>query len=207
VPDELTAVHIYAHAGGSIPVTSIEILSPTNKINPANYLYMRNQTIQAGIHLVELDYLHRHRGLFRQVLADYSRQQPNAYPYTIGITLAQPSEASKFGITRFYGVHVDEPLPLLRIPLLLGEFFYLELDPIYQETHDMDRRVRQLDYSEVPTEFERYSLVDQQRILARMEALRLEEIPSRGASRCALLLGVRGTSKRRSRLRARLGSC
>jgi hypothetical protein len=161
---ELPAVGIYRQvpAAKHQLVTRLELLSPSNKKQGRDYLRMRQRTILSQIHLIELDYLHTLAPIFAGFLPAYPH--PEAYPYLILI-----SQASR---TRFYGLALEEALPTLPVPLLGEEVCSLDLQAVYNQTYADDRYAReQLDYSQEPAQFDRYSPADQARIRAKMATL------------------------------------
>jgi hypothetical protein len=161
---ELPAVGIYRHEGAAKQqlVTRLELLSPSNKKQGRDYLRMRQRTILSQVHLVELDYLHTLAPIFAGFLPAYPHTE--AYPYLILISQA--------GRTRFYGLALEDPLPTLPIPLLGEEACPLDLQAVYNQTYADDRYAReQLDYSQEPAQFDRYSPADQARIRAVMQTL------------------------------------
>ncbi|MCB9436166.1 MAG: DUF4058 family protein [Anaerolineales bacterium] len=169
--DELTAVVIYAD---DQPVTRLELLSPSNKTSDRNhYLAMRRKTLNAGLRLVEIDYLHETPNLYTPLLPDYSRHEPDAYPYSIVIADPSPTPASPSGITRFYCLQVDEGLPTLAIPLMGTDAVGVDFGAVYQTTFEDDRRPSLLlDYSEPPVNFDTYAPIDQARIHEVMARVR-----------------------------------
>lgn len=164
-PDEegLGAVVIYQSP--HIPVTRIELLSPTNKTTERNhYLAMRQKTLAAGVNLVELDYLHETPTIYRKALRDYTRQEEGSFPYCI--VISDPER------TRFYCFHVDEPMPVLELPLLEADAVLLDFGAVYNTTFEDDRRTRMLiDYAELPPNIASYTPEDQKRIRKRIATL------------------------------------
>jgi hypothetical protein len=167
--DYLSAILIYKFPDEA--VTRLELLSPTNKTtHRKHYLMTRRHTLNTGLKLVELDYLHETPQLFHTVLPDYSRHQPNAFAYSITVTDPTPTAEYETGIVRYYCFHVDDPFPAVPIPLLGQESILLDFKAVYDFTCAGDRRVAmKLDYAEPPINFEAYSEGDKARILAVME--------------------------------------
>jgi hypothetical protein len=177
--DYLTAIHIYHTSAKQADqlVTSIEILSPTNKVAPEPYLEMRAKTLYNGVRMVEVDYLHETPNLFRHIVPDYSKQEEGAYPYAIVITDPTPIPDKPSGVTRFYAFHVEDTIPVLPIPLLDGESVTLNFGEVYNQAYANDRRAHlKIDYAEEPIHLDRYTPADQQRIRERMEAIR-QQVP------------------------------
>ena len=63
------------------PITRIELLSPANKFggsHAAIYLMNRQRTLEAGINMVELDYLHETRSPI-QAIPDYTKRESESF--------------------------------------------------------------------------------------------------------------------------------
>jgi hypothetical protein len=173
--DALSALAIYQMSGEEVHlVTRIEVLSPTNKRKPADYLPMRVRTLRSGVNMVEIDYRHQTPNIYRAILPDYAAGDNGSYPYCIAITLAHDELAT----TRFYCFHVDEPIPELPIPLAGEEEVRVDFDAVYQRTFANDRRAHHLlDYSQPPRNPDSYLPLDRARIEAVMARLRAEAEP------------------------------
>jgi len=161
----LNAVRIYQHdsdSDNSHLVTHIELLSPTNKRQPAVYYAMRYQLLSLGIHLVDIDYLHQQPTLYIDALPTYPQ---DGYPYVIAVNQADTKQ------TDFYCFHVDSSIPDIPIPLT-KQSVTLDFDAIYQAHFKRERRAHViLDYTVLPKHFESYATNDQFRIRAVMERL------------------------------------
>ena len=102
------------------PVTRIELLSPSNKLLSSNshfYVTRRNETIVGGINLVEIDYLHQTSSPIRR-LPSYPKREIDSYPYMI--LIINPHPTLNEGSTQIFGFRVDDPIPVVDIPLLGG---------------------------------------------------------------------------------------
>lgn len=172
-PEHVIGVAIY-QADDDSPlgklVTRIELLSPANKPPGSHYrqyLAKRDETLVAGINLVEIDYLHERRSPLA-FLPDYSQHEPKSYPYVILVNVPYPSLAE--GSTRIYGFRVDEPIPAIEIPLAQGESVTLDLGAVYNHTFssNLSYGLRLVDYERLPENFETYDMEDQQRIRSHM---------------------------------------
>lgn len=157
------------------PVAWVELLSPSNKPGGQDWLAYREKRqniISAGIVFVEIDYLHETAPTFTR-FADYRPRQAetdvDAQPYRITVIDPRPDLESGAGWVRQFAV--DEPLPVLDIPLngddVLSFDFMLPYNKTFEEMFYGD----QVDYSQLPLNFDRYRLDDQIRILARMLAV------------------------------------
>jgi hypothetical protein len=176
-PDEaLTGVVIYKITSTRrIPVTRLELLSPGNKPGGAHfeqYWHKRRESLRSEVNLVEVDYLHQFPPVVRH-LPSYAHGDENAYPFMI--IVSHPHPAYETGKARFFGSHVDVPLPGIQLPLLLEDTMPFDLNSIYDRTCVSNRIFRDaIDYSQLPLAFDRYSPADQERIRARMAAIAAE---------------------------------
>lgn len=148
------------------PVTRIELLSPANKPPGSHYpqyLTGREETLLGGVNLVELDYLHERRSHLN-VLPDYPHRETHSYPYTILVSSPYPTLGD--GKTEIYGFRVDDPLPVIRIPLDEGDAISFDLGEVYHHTFVQNALygLRIVDYANMPENFASYDPVDQARI-------------------------------------------
>jgi hypothetical protein len=159
------------------PVAWIELLSPSNK--PAgqdwrDYRYKRETLLQGGIVFVELDYLHEQSPTL-DIVPDYrTRGQTHppaegAHPYHIAVINPRPEFWE--GQARVRQFDVDEPIPTVNIPLSEGEAFDFDFGAAYRKTFEEMLYGNDVDYRQLPLNFERYSPTDQARIVARMLAV------------------------------------
>jgi hypothetical protein len=154
------------------PITWIELLSPTNK--PPNtgyrqYREKRNATIQSGIALIEIDYLHETRSPIQRP-PSYPHHEAGAFPYAIVVTNPRPSLEA--GFMQVYGFRVDDPIPTISIPLSSEDALTLDMNAVYQRTFSSLASFSQrVDYEQLPVNFTSYDDQDQQRIKSRMEAV------------------------------------
>lgn len=165
-----TAVMIYRREGGilGVPVTRIELLSPTNKRGKGRKIYAekRELALRDGLPLIELDYLHETPPPIRGI-PNYRRGDASAHPYWIVISDPRPSLAA--GTTAFYGFNVDEIIPTLNIPLLDDEHFALDFNVVYHQTFEsLPAYSQRVDYERLPEKFDTYSAVDQTAVRERM---------------------------------------
>lgn len=158
------------------PVVWIELLSPSNK--PANkpdgqdatlYRAKREALLQAGLIFIELDYLHQQSPTFN-TLADYTDvTQPDAYPYRIVVLEPRPDMIS--GMSWLYQWHVNEPIPVVTIPLLHQQTLDFDFGVPYAKTFSEMRYGKRIDYAHMPVNFDAYRPIDQQHIVNRMIAI------------------------------------
>jgi hypothetical protein len=102
---QLATVEIHDAANNHL-VTSIEIISPVNKREPGltQYRQKRGRLYQAGVHLVELDFL-------RRGVRPLAPPRGQAADYLIGLTRARS------GRTDLWLMTVRDSLPLIPVPL------------------------------------------------------------------------------------------
>ncbi|MDX1990872.1 MAG: DUF4058 family protein [bacterium] len=150
----------------SLPVTHIELLSPTNKPpgeGAVEYSAKRELVLRSGLPMVEIDYMHQTRSPITR-MPNYSRGQAGAYPYTITVT--DPRPTLQQGQARIYGFQVDDPIPVIDPPLKGEETLIFDFGAVYQRTFSsLATFYMQVDYEQLPAAFERYQPFDQQRIL------------------------------------------
>lgn len=171
--DYLSGVMIYRVVEGEVPgkpVTRVELLSPGNKPGGGHYrtyLGKRHETLQTGLCMVEIDYLHETPPISHLVPA---YPASGAYPYIIIVDDLRPSIAD--GMTRFYGVGVDQVLPRISVPLADDDTVLVDFGTVYQQTFESRRLFKMVvDYTQEPVNMDRYSEKDQQFIRARMREI------------------------------------
>jgi hypothetical protein len=171
--ETLSSVVIYHTAQQAVfgkPITRIELLSPANKNahqHKLSYLVKRDQTLQSGLGLVEIDFLHLMSPLVAGV-PDYTKKQAESFPYYIFVSHPYPDiYAGKLDV---YGCHVNEVLPKISVPLAQGDHIIFDVEAVYQHTLGMSRFFQMaVDYMQVPTQFESYSPQDQATIQRIMQ--------------------------------------
>ncbi len=176
VDDELylTGLMIYRflESADLIPVTRIEILSPTNK-PPGDgfiqYFEKRDATLAQEMPLIEIDLLHESRPVPRGV-PSYPDRHPKSYPYSIYMNDTRPGLQD--GTTWVYGFRVNELFPILPIPLSGKEHILFDFLEPYNTTYARLQLLRhRVDFQQVPLAFEAYSPADQERIRLVMESM------------------------------------
>jgi hypothetical protein len=139
---------IYVQAKARLAVTSIELLSPSNKeagsVGQARYLEKRASALHGGLHWVEIDLL---RGGQRPPLA-VTLPQPADY-------LAYIAQATATGWKHVaYAWSLRDPLPAqpypLPIPLLGNDLAYLDLAACFREAYDRIAADDEADYTGSP---------------------------------------------------------
>lgn len=152
-------------------VTHIELLSPANKIgtNRRAYLQKRREALQAGLNLVEIDYLHQTEPIARNI-PSYPQRDPEATAYTI--LVSQPHPTFEEGPAITYGFGVDIPIPVIEIPLAQEQAIQVDFGAPYHQTFNgLLAFSAFVDYAELPLNFDTYSPADQERIRQRMNAV------------------------------------
>jgi hypothetical protein len=151
-------------------VTWIELLSPTNKPPGEGYIQYREKrtsTLHSGIVLVEIDYLHQTRSPIKGVNS-YPDRENDSFAYSVVVTNPQPDLQT--GKMETYGLHVDQNLPLVEIPLSKDNKLTFDFGKAYNETYEsLQAFSYRVDYEQLPIKFDTYNGADQKRILAVME--------------------------------------
>ena len=176
-PENVSGIVIYKalpdSTGLGEPITRIELLSPANKPPGSHYrqyLAKRDETLYAGINLVEIDYLHERRSPIG-IIPDYASHALNAHPYMV--VISQPYPTLEEGTAKIHGFNVDEKIPTVHIPLDAGNHITLDLNDVYQQTYKTNLAfgLRFVDYHVLPENFESYAPQDQNAIKAVMARL------------------------------------
>ncbi|MFN8490329.1 MAG: DUF4058 family protein [Caldilineaceae bacterium] len=179
---EFRAIAIYEANPGEErgqPVAWIELLSPSNKPGgryARDYRLKRQKLLDSAIVFVEIDYLHESPPTFERIpnyrvkKRDRQANNPKAHPYRILVIDPRPMVHEG----KLYGYHfdVDQPLPIVTIPLNDKDKLEFDFGISYHRT------VREelfgfefVDYAQIPLNFDLYSKEDQARITARMLAV------------------------------------
>lgn len=151
--------------GRGEPVAWLELLSPSNKGTghaAVAYRVKREMLIKSGLVFIELDYLHETPPTFDRLLdyTDPETHEQGAMPYRI--VILDPRPDVKTGPAVVHEFAVDDPLPVLDIPLLDDD------DKTFTE---MGYGLERVDYAELPAHFDRYSPRDRARIYNRLVAV------------------------------------
>ena len=122
-------------------VTAIEILSPTNKRGEGRqeYLAKRRRLPLSSAHLIELDLLREGQRL--------PMQQPlPAAPYFVLL-----SRAERRPVLDIWPIPLDQPLPIIPVPLLPGDDdLLLDLQATFAATYDLLGYDLMIDYRQPP---------------------------------------------------------
>ncbi len=144
-------------------ITRIELLSPANKYGGsgyAAYIQGRRDTLQAGVNLVEIDYLHEKRSPLKN-LPDYPADA-QATPYYIAVSI--PQENWQQGAAKIYGFHTAEAVRTVPVPLTDNTTLDFDFNRAYQHTLTAGRWYKFVDYTAEPVRFQTYSVADRERI-------------------------------------------
>lgn len=154
------------------PITRIELLSPSNKFGDgyAQYREKRIATLRSEMILVEMDYLHETPPVVKGV-PSYADRESGAYPYNI--TISDPTPSFDEGTAKTYAFGIDEPIPMLDIPLLKSDSVTVDFNVVYNRTFgSLGAYSQRVDYEALPHNFESYAENDQKKIKQRMELVR-----------------------------------
>jgi hypothetical protein len=160
------------------PFGWVELLTPTNKPggrDAESYRKKRRNLLERGLLLIEIDYLHESSPAFHGI-PDYrtgsTRRQAEIGSHAYRIVVVDPRPQFDQGKVQVYQFDVDAPLPTVTIPLQDHDKIDFNFGIPYHEAVQMELfTVEFVDYSRLPQHFERYSLADQQCIVARMLAV------------------------------------
>ncbi len=151
-------------------VAWLELLSPANKPGGRHadaYRDKRTALLQAGLVFIELDYLHQQAPT---VATPIYPQQADSSPYRIVVIDPRPNWLD--GTARIFPIGVDDQLPTLDIPLNAGDVLAFDFDAPYQQTYESLFFGDEVDYAELPANWDSYSPADQARILSRLLHIR-----------------------------------
>jgi hypothetical protein len=134
------------HAGKRL-VTSLEILSRTNKTSGSQgrrlYVQKQQETLAARANLVEIDLL---RGGVHTTLVPYHRARAKAGEFDYHVCVHAFDRADLFYV---YPIQLREPLPAIAIPLLPNDPpVAIELSPLLARCYDSGRYATHVRYRE-----------------------------------------------------------
>jgi Protein of unknown function (DUF4058) len=140
-PFRETFVEIYLNEPERRLITSIEVLSPSNKRNGSSgrelYLRKRQGILLNSSNLVEIDLL---RGGTRMPMID---PWPKS-PYTLLVAHRQSAPSC-----RVWPAHFQKPLPVIPVPLEEPDAdVRLDLQPLIDEIYSRSRYAQDLDYTQ-----------------------------------------------------------
>ncbi|MBW3540399.1 MAG: DUF4058 family protein [Planctomycetes bacterium] len=133
-------------AAGHRVITSIEFLSPTNKLDTdGRKLYERKQqeTRDAGVHLVEIDLIRRGPHVLEVPPGVVERLRP--WDYLVNLVRR---EADEYEV---YPIRLRDRLPRIRVPLKMGdEDAVLDLQEAVERAYEIGPYQDRLDYTRPP---------------------------------------------------------
>jgi hypothetical protein len=126
-------------------VTTIEVLSPTNKTpgHRGRDLYVRKQyeILESQVHLVEIDLL---RGGEHTTAVPEDRLVAEAGPLDYHVCVHQFDNLEDFFV---YRIQLTDPLPTVSIPLLPGDgHVQIDLQAVFTRSYDTGPYKREIDY-------------------------------------------------------------
>jgi hypothetical protein len=165
------SVVIYEQSEKSDPIAWIELLSPSNKggrLDAQTYLDKRRQLLHSGLVFVEIDYLHETPPTFES-LPDYTRRERNSSPYRMVILDPHPDFSA--GPAYLYEFNVDQAIPQVKIPLKGDDVLEFDFEAVYRKSFEEGVYGYDMDYTQLPMNFDRYHPDDQAKIVSRMIAV------------------------------------
>jgi len=166
--DYYKALVIYKKPLQGGPVVWVELLSPSNKPPHPDfktYREKRQRVLESGIVFVEMDYLHESPPTIRGV-ANYAAHESDAYPYRITVIDPRPDVYQGEGRIRQFDASM--PIPTVTIPLNDADVLKFDFNIPYQKTFEETLYGDEVDYEQLPVNFEAYNAVDQATIRQHM---------------------------------------
>jgi hypothetical protein len=138
---------IYAKPGDERLVTTIEVLSPTNKTPGSDgrtlYLQKQREVLGSKVNLVEIDLL---RGGQHTTVVRFEDALAKAGPFDYHVCVRTFEEPDDFVI---YPISVGERLPIVAIPLLPGDgSVSIDLQALLDRCYDTGLYQRRIPYGE-----------------------------------------------------------
>lgn len=141
-----TFINIIDLAGERV-ITTIEILSLANKLpgtGQAQYLKKQQETIQAGVNLVEIDLLRT--GEWVLSVPETYLHAPERTPYRVCVFRAERPT-----FREFYPIGLREPLPTIQIPLRPTDADVpMDLQALLNKVYEQGRYHMLIDYLQPP---------------------------------------------------------
>lgn len=123
-------------------VTSIELLSPSNKsTHRAEYRRKQRELAERQVNLIELDFL-RAGAHTTAVPLTHARQSAGAFDYHVCVY--RPEEPEEFEV---YPIRLPQRLPMIRVPLRPGATVEVHLQPVFDRAYDVGVYGRRLRYA------------------------------------------------------------
>lgn len=144
-------LEIYAEPGGERLVTTLEILSPTNKMHSghgrAPYLRKQEEVLQSQAHLVEIDLL---RGGVHTTAVPLDRALEQTGPFDYHVCVHRFDQLDTFFV---YPIRLAQRLPAIAIPLLPNDPpVRLDLQAVLDRCYDAGQYRRRVRYQDAAPE-------------------------------------------------------
>lgn len=153
------------------PVARIELLTTSSKFGGeyhTHYIQNRQQALEDGVVLIEIDYLHETPSCIPN-FPNY--REEHSPPYRIYVTIPRPSVAK--GKTIVYGWGVVDPFPLIKLLLLNDDETTVDFGIPYNHTFETMRLYhRTIDYAQDPTNIDTYTDEDKVKIHKLLDDIR-----------------------------------
>ncbi len=146
-PLTLRNIQIVDTRHGKRLITSIEFLSPSNKIGIGRESFRQKQDtmIQGGVNIIEIDLLR---------IGDWSVSIPRTVipEDRCGTYRACVVRGASPSMCEYYAIRLDHRLPNIRIPLRTDDAdIILSLQPLFQQAYQNGAYGSELDYSQPPS--------------------------------------------------------
>ena len=143
--DEITEwlIDVRSADDGNRLVTSIELLSPSNKsTHRMEYRRKQRELAERRVNLIELDFLRVGTHTTAVPLA-HARQTAGAFDYHVCVY--RPEEPEEFEV---YPIRLPQRLPTVRVPLRPGAVVEVNLQAVLDRTYDVSVYTRRLRYTD-----------------------------------------------------------
>jgi hypothetical protein len=170
-PDEPTylALTIWKKSGDAVAV--LELLSPANKPPSSafeSYLIKRRELLRSRLTFIEIDFLHQQAPTFSR-LRNYTKHEADAMPYRIVVLSPRPNLVDGKAYLAEFGV--NEALPTVPIALVDEDVLAFDFDAPYQKAYVEAAYGLEVDYTQLPPQFDSYHPNDQAKIQRVMQSL------------------------------------
>jgi hypothetical protein len=170
-PDEPTylALTIWKKSGDAVAV--LELLSPANKPPSSafeSYLIKRRELLRSRLTFIEIDFLHQQAPTFSR-LRNYAKHEEGATPYRIVVLSPRPNLIDGRAYVAEFGV--SEALPTVPIVLIGNDVLAFDFDAPYQKAYVEAAYGLEVDYTQLPPQFNTYHENDQAKIRYVMQSL------------------------------------
>lgn len=143
-----TFVGVYAQPGGERLVTTVEVLSLTNKTRGMHgrdqYLQKQEESLRSSVNLIEIDLL-RCGEHSTAVPREEAVARTGGFDYHVCVHLFQ--RPLDFFV---YAIRLADRLPTITVPLLPGENVQINLQPLLDRCYDTGVYARRIRYADNP---------------------------------------------------------